>query len=148
MYYIEIAIWLSMVLLLVGIFLIAIFKQFPTVFTTWISGKVDELTMAWEKRLASAESNTQRSWKLYWVWTLKYINFKKALLTTCYGALGLLLILNLSNITDPASTQVDVWVTQSLSPGMVKIQDSLQNGIDQVISNVENELNAELKVVV
>lgn len=145
MYYIEIAIWASIAALLIGIFIVAIVKQFPTVVVEWFTRKMEYYTNMWEARLEGFERNTVRTWQLYLIWTLKYINFKKAFLTTSYGIIGIILIYNLTNITNGASAPVEVWVETSLGPGLDRVQAKLQDGINQVIDTVEIELNIILQ---
>lgn len=141
MYYIEIAIWLAIGVLLLGIFIVGIIKQFPTVVVIWMTEKIDSLTEKWTKEVDELENTSVRTWKLYLRWTLKYINFKQAILTTAYGLLGIILILNLTNITRAVQAPVNVWVHGSLGPGIQNIEDKLQEGINQVVNDVENQLN-------
>jgi len=141
MYYIEIAIWVAIAVLLVGIFLVAIIRQFPTVFVEWIQGKITHFTNKWDNRIDDLEKNTVRTWQLYLLWTLKYINFKKAVLTTVYGIIGIILVINLTSITNAAQAPVEVWVDESLGPAFDKMQMKLQDGINQVTASVEAQLN-------
>lgn len=144
MYYIEIAIWVAIAALLVGIFLVAIVRQFPTMCVAWFTKKIEAWTARWEARLDRMENNSVHTWQLYMIWIIKYINFKKAVLTTLYGLVGILLVYNLAAITSDISAPVEVWVDTSLSPGFDKMQDHLQDGINHVIQQVQDELNIAL----
>eukprot|EP00026_Physarum_polycephalum_P004535 Phypoly_transcript_04556.p1 GENE.Phypoly_transcript_04556~~Phypoly_transcript_04556.p1 ORF type:complete len:601 (+),score=77.60 Phypoly_transcript_04556:292-2094(+) len=141
MYYIEIAIWLAIGVLLLGIFIVGIIRQFPTVVVIWMTEKIDSWTKKWTEEVDELEKTSVRTWKLYLRWTLKYINFKQAILTTAYGLLGIILIVNLTNITRAVQAPVQVWVSGSLGPGIQAIEAKLQEGIDQVANDVESELN-------
>jgi len=145
MYYIEIAIWVAIAALLIGIFLVAIIRQFPTVFVEWVTRKIEHYTNKWDSSIDGLEKNAARTWQLYLIWTLKYINFKKAILTTIYGIIGIVLVYNLTSITNSAMTPVEVWVNTSLGPGITDIQNKLQDGINQVTDNVEQQLNVILQ---
>jgi len=141
MYYIEIAIWAAICALLLGIFIVAIIRQFPTVVVDWFTRKIANYTNQWESRIDNLEKNTVRTWQLYLIWTLKYINFKKAALTTVYGIIGIVLVYNLTSITNTATRPVEIWVNTSLGPAFDKIQGKLQDAINHAIDDVEVQLN-------
>jgi len=136
---VEIAIWVAIALFLIGIFIVAIFKQFPTYASAWISMKVDLVTLAVEQKMASGGPGSKRS---YFIWLLKYVNFRMALLTTCYGALGLIVAFGLVPLTKQARAEVDVWVYNSLSPAFGQLQAEVQKGIDEAIAELTIILNA------
>jgi len=52
---------------------------------------------------------------------------------------------NLTNITNGASRPVEIWINTSLGPGINNIQSKLQDGIDQVIDDVQGQLNVILQ---
>lgn len=147
MYYIEIAVWLSIALLLIGIFIGAIIKQFPTYISKWVEDKWDSMILSVEHAYKNMEVKSANSRSTYYfVWLMKYVNFRLALISTCYGALGLLMIYNLANFTNETQTKVDFWVEVGLGPAMTKIQNQLQQGINEVIENVQNEMNDHLRL--
>jgi len=121
---------------------VAIVRQFPTVVVDWVTAKINYYTEKWLNKMDELEKNTVRTWKLYVIWTLKYINFKKAILTTAYGIIGIVLVYNLTRITNAASGPIEIWVNNSLGPGIGKIHSQLQDGINEVIGNVELQMNS------
>jgi len=144
-YYIEIALWLSIALLVVGIFVSSIVKQFPTAFSKWVAGQWDSVVNSVEHAHRNLETKGETSRPMYYLlWLMKYVNFRMALLSTCYGALGLLMIYNLSNFTDETKTSVNYWVETGLGPSMVKIQLQIQDGINDVVQNIQNQMNDDL----
>jgi len=131
--------------LLIGIFIVAIVRQFPTVVVEWVQGKITHYTNKWENTMDNLEKRSIHTWQLYLLWTLKYINFKKAILTTAYGLLGVILVYNLTAITNDAMAPVEVWIESALGPGIARIQTKLQDGINEVIYDVQGELNVILQ---
>jgi len=148
MYYVEIAVWLAIALLIVGIFIVSIVRQFPTAVMKKISDKWDDLTERMADRFHRMEEDSSGSKsKQYMIWMMKYINFKLAIMTTLYGALGLIMVYSLSTFTQLAQTQVDIWIDDAMAPGMAVIADKVQGGINSVLNDIQNTLNSEIQSV-
>jgi len=145
MYYIEIAIWLAIVLLIVGIYVVAIIRQFPTAFVNTVSDKISSAAQSVESKADSVgDSILSPSTKANIVWLLNYMNFKATILTSSYGLLGFILIYALIPLTGQCLIQVDVWVNEAVAPGMDKITGELQTAINQAMSGLQADLNAQL----
>jgi len=79
------------------------------------------------------------------LWMLNYINFKMAFLTTCYGALGLIVVFNLAVVTDQLTVDVTGWTNDTLGPALNQIQLNIQNGIDNSLLDISNQMNSSLQ---
>jgi len=101
---------------------------------------MSNITLQWENKLEILENTAESNWKLYVIWTLKYINFKQAILTSLYGLIGILLVYNLSSITESAVHPVEIWINTSLTSAFKEVQSTLQEGIDDIIGVAESEV--------
>jgi len=137
LFWVEFALGVTVALLIIGVFVVSIVRQLPGAFVTWLSLQID---MLFFKTGLQSVVNPNA------LWILKYINFKTAMITTAYGILGLIVATGLVSITSQTRAEIDVWTNQSLSNSLQNIQVNIQNGIDETITTIQNQLNAELQV--